>query len=173
MRLSTILSMTYNLLHQFQFPIVASVQSITLSLVKADNEALLPVSWNFPFRMIAVARLQIMVAPVSPASLIISTTTPDGPAALPNFILEMAFFTLSMVIGICGPSSGGHWCFRENLMFRIPLKFHIEKTFIVFKPHLLLCVFTQRHLSCIISNWLVAHDANISSPHLVGKAKNF
>ena len=49
-----------------------------------------------------------MLAPVSPAALTISTTTPDGPAALPNFNLEMTFFTISMVIGIGGPSSGVH-----------------------------------------------------------------
>ena len=49
-----------------------------------------------------------MLAPVSPAALTISTTIPDGPAALPNFNLEMTFFTISMVIGIGGPSSGVH-----------------------------------------------------------------
>ena len=43
---------------------------------------------------------RIMVAPVSPAALIISTTMPDGPAALPDFIFELAFFTMSIVIGI-------------------------------------------------------------------------
>ena len=48
-----------------------------------------------------------MVAPVSPAALIISITTPDRPAALPNFTLKMSFFTISVVIGIGGPSSGG------------------------------------------------------------------
>ena len=39
-----------------------------------------------------------MVAPVSTAALIISTTTPNGPTALLNFILEMTFFTIRMVI---------------------------------------------------------------------------
>ena len=48
-----------------------------------------------------------MVAPVSTAALFIFTTTPDVPAALLNFILEMTFFTIRMVIGIDGPSSGG------------------------------------------------------------------
>ena len=48
-----------------------------------------------------------MVAPVSTAAQFISTTTPDGPSALLNFILEMTFFTIRMVIGIDGPSSGG------------------------------------------------------------------
>ena len=48
-----------------------------------------------------------MVTPVSTAALVISTTTPDGPAALPNFILEMTFFTISLVIGIGGRSSDG------------------------------------------------------------------
>ena len=49
-----------------------------------------------------------MVAPVSPAALIISTATSDGPAALPDFILDMAFFTISIVIGMGGPSSLKH-----------------------------------------------------------------
>ena len=48
-----------------------------------------------------------MVAPVSTAALFISTTTPDGPTALLNFILEMTFCTIRMVIGIGCPSSGG------------------------------------------------------------------
>ena len=43
-----------------------------------------------------------MVAPVSPAALIVSTNMPDGPVALPDFIFEMAFFTMSIVIGIGG-----------------------------------------------------------------------
>ena len=73
-----------------------------------------------------------MVAPVSPAALIISPTTPDGPAALPNFILKMAFFTISMVIVIGGSSSSGS--------FRIPLKFLIERSIIVFKPHFVIWI---------------------------------
>ena len=48
-----------------------------------------------------------MVTPVSTAALVISTTTPDGLAALPNFVLEMTFFTISLVIGIGGRSSDG------------------------------------------------------------------
>lgn len=37
-----------------------------------------------------------MVAPVSPSALIISTAMPDGQADLPNFIMEMAIFSISM-----------------------------------------------------------------------------
>ena len=48
-----------------------------------------------------------MVTLISNAALVISTTTPGGPAALQNFILKMAFFTISMVIGIGGCSNGG------------------------------------------------------------------
>ena len=48
-----------------------------------------------------------MAAPVSPAALIISTAMPDGPAALADFIFEMAFFTMSTVIGIVGSFNGG------------------------------------------------------------------
>ena len=62
---------------------------------------------TLPSRIIAVARSRIMVAHVSPAALIISTTMPEGPAALTDFIFEMAFFPMSIVIGIGGPSNGG------------------------------------------------------------------
>ena len=50
-----------------------------------------------------------MVTPVSTAALVISTTTPNGPAALLNFVLEIeiTFFTISLVIGIGGRSSDG------------------------------------------------------------------
>ena len=36
-----------------------------------------------------------------------STTMPDGLGALPAFICEIAFLTISMVIGKGGPSTGG------------------------------------------------------------------
>ena len=62
---------------------------------------------TLPSRIIQVARSRIMVAAVSPAALIISTTMPDGPAALPDFIFEVAVFTMSIVIGIGGPSNSG------------------------------------------------------------------
>ena len=61
---------------------------------------------TMPSRMIATARSRIMEAPMSPAALIISTTMPDGPGALPAFIWEIAFLTISMVIGMGGPSTG-------------------------------------------------------------------
>ena len=48
-----------------------------------------------------------MEAPMSPVAHIISTTMPDGPDALPTFICEIAFLTISMVIGMDGPSTGG------------------------------------------------------------------
>ena len=60
---------------------------------------------TFPSQTIAMARLRIILALVSSAALTIPTTTPDGPAALPNFNLEMTW-TISMVTGIGGPSSG-------------------------------------------------------------------
>ena len=62
---------------------------------------------TLPSRMIATARSRIMEAPMSPAVRIISTTMPDGPGALPAFICEIAFLTISMVIGMGGPSIGG------------------------------------------------------------------
>ena len=45
-------------------------------------------------------------ATVSFAAVIISTTMPCGPAALPDFIFEVAFFTMPIVIGIGGPYNG-------------------------------------------------------------------
>ena len=59
-----------------------------------------------PSQMIAAAKPRIIEAPLSPAALIISTTMPDGPGALPAFIREIAFLIISMVIGIGGPSTG-------------------------------------------------------------------
>ena len=44
---------------------------------------------------------------MSPAARIISTTIPDGPGALPAFISETAFLTISMVIRMGGPFTGG------------------------------------------------------------------
>ena len=44
---------------------------------------------------------------MSPAARIISTTMPDGPGALPAFICEIAFLTISTVIGMGRPSTGG------------------------------------------------------------------
>ena len=81
--------------------------------IKADEMKLCSQSAvTFPSRMITMARLRIMVAPVSPAALTISTT--NGPAALPNFNLEMIFFTIPMVIGIGGPSSGVHQIYDQD-----------------------------------------------------------
>ena len=48
-----------------------------------------------------------MVAPVSTAVLIFSASTPNRQTALLNFILEITFFTIRMVIEIDGPLSGG------------------------------------------------------------------
>ena len=62
---------------------------------------------TLPSRMIAAARSRIMEAPMSPVARIIFTTMPDWPGALPAFICEIAFLTISMVIGIGGPSTGG------------------------------------------------------------------
>ena len=62
---------------------------------------------TLPLRMIAAARSRIMEAPMSPAARIISITMPDGPGALPAFICEIAFLSISVVIGMGGPSTGG------------------------------------------------------------------
>ena len=44
---------------------------------------------------------------MSLAARIISTTMSDGPGALPAFICEIAFLTMSLVIWIGGPFTGG------------------------------------------------------------------
>ena len=81
-------------------------QCISLTLVEADNETLLPVrGYLATWQMIAAARSRIMEAPVSPAAHTISTTVPDGPGAWPTFIWETACLTISMVIWMGGPST--------------------------------------------------------------------
>ena len=77
--------------------------------MKADNETLLPVSWDLAIMDNHRSKImdQFMVASVSTAALIISTTMPDGLTALHGFIFQTAFFTMSIVIGICGPSNSG------------------------------------------------------------------
>ena len=62
---------------------------------------------TLPSQMIAAVRSRIMEAPLSPTARIISTTMPDGPSALPAFICEIAFLTISVVIGMGGLSTDG------------------------------------------------------------------
>ena len=84
------------------------------TLVEADNQTLLPVERYLAItNVIAAARSQIMEVPMSPAARIISTTMPDGPA----FIWEIAFLTISMVIGVRRPSNDGssdRWCGSQS-----------------------------------------------------------
>lgn len=70
----------------------------------------------------------IMVTLVLPISLIISTSMLHGLASLPNFILETAFVTISMVIEMGSSSSGGF--IRQ--MLRVLFNFHIRQPFIMF-----------------------------------------
>ena len=109
-----------------------------------------------------------MVAPVSPAALIISTTMPDGPAAMPDFIFEMAFFTMSIVIGRGRPSNRGSF----GQASRVPVKINVEKPFIMFNPRILLCLLAQWHFPSVILHWLVAYNINILFTHLVGEAED-
>ena len=44
---------------------------------------------------------------MSPAARISSTTMPDGPGALSAFICEIASLSISVLIGMGGPSTGG------------------------------------------------------------------
>ena len=61
---------------------------------------------TLPSQMITAVRSRIMEALISPAAHIISITMPEEPVAFPTFICEVAFLTLSMVIGMGGPSTG-------------------------------------------------------------------
>ena len=76
-----------------------------------------------PLRMIADARSQIMEAPMSPAARIISTTMPSGPGALPAFICEIAFLTIS------GDWDGRafHWWLIRQVVW-VLVKLNVEKS---------------------------------------------
>ena len=68
------------------------------------------------------------MTPASPAAhaLIISTTLPGGHAALSNFILEKAFFTMS-IVGLIERRFVGQ-------VFRIPLELYVERSFHNIQP---------------------------------------
>ena len=59
-----------------------------------------------PSEMMSSMRSRTSTAPASPMGFSISATIPDGPAALPDAILLMAFVIISKVIGSLGPSTG-------------------------------------------------------------------
>ena len=92
----------HDLLCQLETAVVAHFQCTPLTFVVTDNETLLPVRGY-----LAAAKSRIMEASMSPAASIFSITMPDGSGALPAFIWKIAFLTISMVIGIGGPSTGG------------------------------------------------------------------
>ena len=84
---------------QLDASIVASVHSITLALVKPDNETFLPVSWDLAIK----DNLSSKIADHGGTCITcchdhLHHYMPGGPAALPDFIFEMAFFTISIVI---------------------------------------------------------------------------
>ena len=68
---------------------------------------MLPVNWDLPISNDCYEEVTDHGNTCITATLVISTTTPDGSTALPNIILEMTFFTISMVIGIGERLSGG------------------------------------------------------------------
>ena len=101
----------HDLLFQLETAVVAPIQYIPLAIVEADNETLLPnggylaivndCSWLWP---------QIMDGPVSPAARIFFTTMPDGPYALPAFVWEIVFLTISMI------GQAFHWWFVRQVV---------------------------------------------------------
>ena len=54
---------------------------------------------------------------------------------------------------------------------RVPVKFNVEKPFILFNPGILLCLLAHWHFPSVILHWLVAY-INILFPHLVGEAED-
>ena len=59
-----------------------------------------------PCHTMSLARSATNLAPASPDAFSISATIPEGPAALPVFILVIAFTTISTSICMGGPTAG-------------------------------------------------------------------
>ena len=95
------------MIKEFETSVVTSLQSITFPFVNVDDEANLPnqMEWT-PFLTMSLARSATNLAPVSPDAFSISATIPKGPAALPVFILVIAFTTISTSICMGGPTTG-------------------------------------------------------------------
>ena len=70
--------------------IVASVQNVPFSFKLVDNETLVPVTWNATVCG-NVNKIRHLGVPVFPSDFRILVMVPEGPAALPDAILQMAF----------------------------------------------------------------------------------
>ena len=75
--------------------IVSPFQCISLILAEADNETLLPVRGNLAIMNDCSCEVMGHRGAVSPAAHIINTML-DGPGALPTFIWEISFLTISI-----------------------------------------------------------------------------
>ena len=80
----------HHLFNQHQ-AIVASVQNVPFSLKLVDNEALVPVTWNATVYMVMSTRSGTLGVPVFPSDFRILVMVLEGPADLPDAILQMSF----------------------------------------------------------------------------------
>ena len=79
----------HHLFNQHQ-AFVASVQNVPFSLKQVDNEALVPVTWNATVCG-DVNKIRHFGCSNFPSDFRILVMVPEGPAALPDAILQMAF----------------------------------------------------------------------------------
>ena len=97
----------HDLLCQLETGVVAPFQCSPLTLVEADNETLLLVRGYLVITNDCGCEVMDHGGAHTLDARIISTTMPDEPGALPTFICEIAFLTISVVIGMGGPSTNG------------------------------------------------------------------
>ena len=72
-------------------------------------------------------------------------------------------------------SDWDRWAFLRwfiGQVIRIPVKFNIEKPFIMFSHHFLVCLLSHWHFLGIILHWLVTYSIDILFPNLVWEAED-
>ena len=109
------------MIKEFNTSVVTSYQSIIFPFVDIDDETIFPADGMVPFLIMSFTRSATNRTPLSPEAFNISTTVPKGPAALPFFILIIAFATISIVMSMGGPTTGlavRSSEFQENSSFK-------------------------------------------------------
>ena len=109
-----------------------------------------------PFLTMSLARSATNLAPVSPDAFSISTTIPEGPAALLVFILVIAFTTISTSICMGGGGGGGNNRVSSQVL-RISRKLSIQKLLIVLFPSNFLGLVVKREVTRVISDTFVTN----------------
>ena len=94
----------HDMIKEFKTSVVTSYRSITFPLVDVDDNTIFPVRWDGTISYMSLARSVTNYTLVSSEAFSISATIPEGPAALPFFILIIAFATISRSMG--GPTTG-------------------------------------------------------------------